>query len=139
MTMRLFEAIGPPGIIVAGLIIVAACAALVSERDRAAGLWSEPPVACDGKPDWCLVARSEVVGHDPSYVYVDGELKTLVLPGKTVRIRMTGDTSHLVNFCAYSKQWNCSTPTSMNFASADATLVIYPLTAGSPSEDQAGQ
>jgi hypothetical protein len=67
-----------------------------------------------------------VLGHDPSYVYVDGELKTLVLPGKTVRIRMTGDTSHLVNFCAYSKQWNCSTPTSMNFASADATLVIYP-------------
>jgi hypothetical protein len=141
MTVRAFEAIGPPTIAVVGavvgLIIVVACG-LLSEtgREQLARSGSEPPVVCDGKPDWCLVARSELLGHTPSYVYVDGELKTLVLPGKTAQVPMTAGTRHLVNYCAYAKDWSCSTPASMNFADGDATLVIYPLNVGTPSKDE---
>jgi hypothetical protein len=139
MTVRNFEAVGPPSIAAAAvtlmLTVIVGCGVLLTER-TATPPTEETAVACNGKPNWCLVARSELIGHRPAYVYVDGEMKGLVLPEKTVRFAMTGGTNHLVNFCQPTKvpEWTCSTPANMNFESGNATLVIYPLTAGVPGK-----
>jgi hypothetical protein len=137
--VRSFEAVGPPSIAAAGLtltlIAIVGCGMLLTER-TASSPTEETAVACDGKPNWCLVARSELIGHRPAYVYVDGEMKGVVVPEKTVRFAMIRGTNHLVNFCQPTKvpEWSCSTPASMNFDGGNATLVIYPLTAGLPSK-----
>ncbi len=141
MTVRNFEAVGPPSIAAAALtlmlIVIVGCGMLLTERTATPPM-EETVVACNGAPDWCLVARSELIGHRPAYVYVDGEMKALVLPEKTVRIAMTRGANHLVNFCHPTKapEWSCSTPASMNFDGGNATLVVYPLTAGAPSKGQ---
>lgn len=127
-----YAAIGPPAIAVAtvlGMIVLATCEGLPPTEATA-----DPPVVCNGQPDWCLVARSELEGRRPAYVYLDGELKKLVLPGTTVRIPVTSGASRVVNFCGFfekdageTKEWMCSTPTSVRFVNGDETLVISPL------------
>ncbi len=88
-------------------------------------------VNCDGQPDWCLVARSEMDGRRVAYVYMDGKVKGLILPGKTLRIPVTAGETHQVNFCAYFdvagfKQWKCTTPTYTKFDVGSSTLVVSP-------------
>ena len=88
-------------------------------------------VNCNGQPDWCLVVKSEMDGRRPAYVYMDGKVKGLILPGKTLRIPVTAGETHQVNFCAYFdiaglKQWKCTPPTSTRFDVGDSTLVASP-------------
>lgn len=87
------------------------------------------PVICNGQPDWCLIARSEMDARRPAYVYMDGEMKGLILPSKVLRIPVMVGEKHQVNFCTIdaSKQWRCSTPTETSFDSGDSILVVFPL------------
>ena len=92
-------------------------------------------VICDGSPYWCIEARSEMDAHRPAFVFVDGEMKGLVLPSQTLRVAVNAGETHQVNFCAYfdvtepipSKQWKCSTPTETRFDTGNSILVVFPL------------
>jgi hypothetical protein len=89
-------------------------------------------VICDGSPYWCIEARSEMDAHRPAFIFIDGEAKGLILPGRTSRLPVKGGETHQVNFCAYfdvaeSKQWKCSTPTDTNLDSGNSILVVFPL------------
>jgi NAD kinase len=114
-----------------GAVVIAACTNfLTTERTQETTAFR--PVVCGGLPDWCLVARSELDGNRPGYVYVDGKERGLVLPGKTARISLVAGQAHLVNFCAYfdvaeRKEWKCSTATSTGVVNGDPTLVLRPL------------
>lgn len=88
-------------------------------------------VNCNGQPDWCLVAKSEMDGDRAAYVYVDGKVKGLILPGKTLRIPVTAGETHQINFCAYFdlaelRQWKCTPPTNTKFDVGNSTLVVSP-------------
>jgi hypothetical protein len=89
-------------------------------------------VICDGSPYWCIEARSEMDAHRPAFVFVDGEEKGLILPGRTSRLPVKAGEMHQVNFCAYfdvaeTKQWKCSTPTETKLDSGNSILVVFPL------------
>ena len=99
----------------------------------------EPPaeqmvsaVICNGQPDWCVVARSEMDAHRPAFVFIDGEERGLILPSRTLRIPVKAGEAHQVNFCAYfdvseTKQWKCSKPTETKFDAGNSLLVVFPL------------
>ncbi len=89
-------------------------------------------VICNGQPDWCVVARSEMDAHRPAFVFIDGEEKGLILPSRTLRIPVKAGDTHQVNFCAYFdvsaiKQWKCSTPTETRLDAGNSILVVFPL------------
>jgi len=89
-------------------------------------------VICNGDPNWCVVARSEMDAHRPAFVFLDGEEKGLILPSRTMRIPVRAGETHQVNFCAYfdvaeSKKWKCSTPTETRMDAGNSILVVFPL------------
>jgi len=89
-------------------------------------------VICDGSPYWCIEARSEMDAHRPAFVFIDGEAKGLILPGRTSRVPVKAGETHQVNFCAYfdvaeTKQWKCSTPTETKLDAGNSLLVVFPL------------
>ena len=86
----------------------------------------------NGDPYWCVVARSEMDAHRPAFVFVDGEEKGIILPGRTLQIPVKTGETRQVNFCAYFdvaelKQWKCSTPTETKFEAGNTMLVVFPL------------
>jgi hypothetical protein len=100
---------------------------------------SQPPLrevaaTCDGAPNWCLVATSEMDGHRAAYVYIDGEEKGLILPSKTLRVPAKAGETHAVMFCAVfdvaeSKKWECSKPTDIRFGNGNVPLIVSPTVA----------
>jgi hypothetical protein len=112
---------------VATAIVVASC-----ELERPPPEAMVSAVICNGDPYWCVVARSEMDAHRPAFVFIDGEAKGLILPGRTLRVPVKTGETHQVNFCAYfdvsqSKQWKCSTPTDTRFETGNSMLVVFPL------------
>jgi hypothetical protein len=86
---------------------------------------------CDGRPQWCLIATSEMDERRPAYIYMDGEMKGLVLPSKTKRIPVAAGETHEVSFCAYfdvagRKRWECTLPTNAKFDAGNSTMVVSP-------------
>jgi len=90
------------------------------------------PVVCNGQPDWCLVVNSELDAHRPAYIYMDGEMKGLVLPSNTKRFPVKAGETHQISFCAYMPvgtqlQWKCSTVMQTSFDSDDSILIEFPV------------
>lgn len=92
---------------------------------------AERQAVCNGQPEWCLIATSEMDDHRPAYVYMDGKEQGIILPDKTLRIPVTAGETHQVNFCAYfdvaeRKVWKCTPPTNTKFDAGNSTLVVAP-------------
>jgi len=118
-------------------MIGAALAVAACQDSRPMESVAERSVVCNGQPDWCLVATSNI--NRPVYVYLDMKMSGVVLPGKTRRLPATAGGKYLVNYCGVFdiaeqnfkspniKKWRCSTPTEMRFDKGDMPLVLEPL------------
>jgi hypothetical protein len=125
MRMQSFTVAAASGLAV---VIIGACGTLLVEPDR-----RPAPVAvtCDGSPNWCVVATSDLDAAHPGYVFIDEHMAGLVLAGHTVRFPMTGGRVHQIKFCAFydvagAKEWRCGAPVT-RLAGGNTPFVLEPL------------
>jgi hypothetical protein len=112
-----------------GVAIIGACGTLLVTHDPSA----PPAVVCDGSPDWCVVAKSDLDAMHPGYVFIDDHMAGLVLTGQTARFPITGGRVHEVKFCAVyddadAKEWRCSPPVG-SLSSGNTPFVLESLEA----------
>jgi hypothetical protein len=86
---------------------------------------------CDGRTSACLVAKSEMDGRRPAYVYIDGKMGGLILPNKTLKVGLKPSEMHEVDYCAYfdvagEMLWKCSTPMLSKLGVGDTTILVSP-------------
>ncbi len=113
-------------IAVVGAAIVAVGGGLLVAHDA---------LVCNGSPNWCVVARSDLDVMHPAYVFIDDKMAGLVLAGQTERFPMTAGQVHQVQYCAPfdvaetgKKEWECSRPIT-SIAGGNMPLVLRSLEA----------
>jgi len=90
-------------------------------------------VACDGKPNWCLVIANEI--KVDAGLFVDGQKVALVGAEQTARVPVPAGEVHQVNYCKYfndgylfglipQTKMKCRGPETVKFEQ-NHTIVIY--------------